>query len=528
MNKQTVSYVLALCIILFAFSSHVSPAARMVPQRSGGRASIAQEAERIAREHWRARMTQCGESYFTFYRQGHGQILTLREMRHVTIETIGEPPPPPRTEAEILNERENPTRLQWRGKSLAWYTLYREMTESTRKWGRWIDTRSNLWATLEKVGGNWKVFPEDVIRFTCKDVDTFTLKLGAVAETPPSISEDGVLTLPARFSGWFSIGRGPLLLLMGGPYPQIYIERGGRQSETPNDNNRNIHWQHDSRAKAPSIKLGALLAKIGANGSPFAPFREGMELEGYYRNGEYVGSFIQSKFETTEEIFLAINDYDYSDNRGAFKFTVVGRSNNSTGHETGKANSRTLPVGIPYEDLGKAPILNPSSRWAAYSGQFYELKVPENWQEIQLSTSGISDGVVFAPHNSFSIEKLEAANVSVAFTHGIKLMIYTDRWSGNLEAGTKAYVNHLTSTLGYLQQQGAFERNRALGGRDTMVARLSGKTPLTAGYIENVTVYTSMGRGGQFYVLTAVVPQGVAVKYQRVFDGILSSISLLH
>lgn len=135
--------------------------------------------------------------------------------------------------------------------------------------------------------------------------------------TPPTISNAGVLVCPARYPRWFSLGKGPLTLVMGNPYPLIQIDKSSFGA-TPPYGYMGGNKPFSRRALTPRFPLGAFVAKTGATGEPFMPFAE-------YRYFRQTGIFPDYRFDTDEEIFVGINDSDYSDNRGAYQFRIIDR-----------------------------------------------------------------------------------------------------------------------------------------------------------------------------------------------------------
>jgi hypothetical protein len=282
--------------------------------------TLDQQAQRLAEAYWKRRVVKCGDSYYKWGRTAINGPYGLIEMKDISIETSGAAPQPPRTRAEILNEKNNPSGLQWSGQSILSQAAYRFMSPRTRAWERWADGGREV-ISIQKRNGKW-IFPEDEGPISCQAINTFTLKPGAVAVNPPTISDDGTLIFPANYPRWFSLGRGPVRLLMGNPYPQISIDRGPWPS-MPHGSLAGDK-PYNPRALVPSMMLGVLVAKIGQNGEPFMPFtNDTIGLEPLYINGEYKGHYAQYLFDTDDEIFLAINDYNYTDNRGAYKFWIV-------------------------------------------------------------------------------------------------------------------------------------------------------------------------------------------------------------
>ena len=103
---------------------------------------------------------------------------------------------------------------------------------------------------------------------------------------------DKIINFPASREGWYSIGSGNFILEVSG---QIDI---GGVTLTPKG------WSKlgDNTALVAGLPFGAMIAKIG-NGKPF--------LVGY-----------NHKFDTQEQVYIAINDSDYSDNSGNFKVRI--------------------------------------------------------------------------------------------------------------------------------------------------------------------------------------------------------------
>ena len=114
------------------------------------------------------------------------------------------------------------------------------------------------------------------------------------ASVPVKIS-DKVINLESTRSGWQSIGNGYFTLEANGQ-----IDFGGIKS-TPQGVIRN--GEGIKNALAPELPFGAIIAKIGGNGKPFL-----------------VGN--RKDFNTQEQVYLAINDSDYSDNSGSFTIRI--------------------------------------------------------------------------------------------------------------------------------------------------------------------------------------------------------------
>ncbi|MBV9214944.1 MAG: hypothetical protein JO053_02110 [Acidobacteria bacterium] len=109
------------------------------------------------------------------------------------------------------------------------------------------------------------------------------------ASTPNDIQ---TITFDARNGGWRSIGNGPFTVSASG-----IIDYGGEKA-TPDNSPR----MGDKTAPLAGVPFGVLIGRVG-NGKPIK-----------------VGSFY--RFDTTETVYLAINDSDYSDNSGSYTITI--------------------------------------------------------------------------------------------------------------------------------------------------------------------------------------------------------------
>ncbi len=99
--------------------------------------------------------------------------------------------------------------------------------------------------------------------------------------------------MPANQGGWRGVGKGPMDIRAEGT-----IDLGG-QTAVPDDTKR----KGDVKALAPRLPYGMLIAKIGENGQPFR-----------------IG--VWNKISAKEEVYLAINDDDHSDNSGFYTVTI--------------------------------------------------------------------------------------------------------------------------------------------------------------------------------------------------------------
>lgn len=496
MNRILCGVLSLVLIIIFNSSKESDTLAQTRAKGSAGRKSssvlsLNEQAQREATAYWKKRVVACGDSFYKWGRISINGPLVLIEMKDMTIETQGASPAPPRTQADILNEKENPSNLHWSGRSILSHSVYRYMPRDRRVWEPWNNGGREV-INIEKRNGNW-ILPQDDKSITCKEVDAYTLKPGAIPEILPSISQDGVFIFPARYSKWFSLGRGPLRLSMESVFPRVFVRRDDSYGETPLDSDHNKDWELGTKTKVPNIKRGALIVKIGESGEPFAPFQESKMLN---MNSSDDWGF-EYRFNTTEEIFVAINDDDYSDNRGAFKFKLKGLEPNS-----------------PYIARPVAPPGNvalPSTRLRTFAGHnSFRLSYPENWREIPGT-----DSMAFAPEGAY--KQLQGRNI---VTHGVEVG-FTPAAGYNLREATDIFINTLAQSNRDLRAQGQYQRGE-VSGHTALTITLTNVNGAT-GQSEIVTIYTTLLPNRNLLHIMAVAPRREHDTYKEAFGAILKS-----
>ena len=282
--------------------------------------SLNEEAQQQANNYWSKRFAKCGDSYFTWEDFNGLGSYQLWEAKDPKIEITGSAPPPPRTRADRMNQAENPSTLQWSGRSLFRVAVRRVMSPRDRVWSQWGNEFA-YFVDIEKRGGVWHIDPPKEI--SCKDVDAFTLKPGANPPKAPFYNKEGVFIFPANYPGWFSLGKGPLVLRKPlYPSGSVYTDRNTCEVLL----HVNLCSRNGARADAlaPGFMWGVLIAKIGASGKPFMPFTDIM-------NDDF-------GFDTDDEVFIGINDSDYSDNRGFFDLVI--RKGTAEAKRKSSANSK--------------------------------------------------------------------------------------------------------------------------------------------------------------------------------------------
>jgi len=117
---------------------------------------------------------------------------------------------------------------------------------------------------------------------------------------PPKLylgaGEQKMMEISAIEPGWTLVAHGPVTIESSG-----VINVGGLDS----DPRGNVNRPGDAKTIVPNLPYGALLAKVGEDGQPFA-------VEWY------------AQTSMKEMVYVAINDSDYSDNSGSYTIVVTG------------------------------------------------------------------------------------------------------------------------------------------------------------------------------------------------------------
>jgi hypothetical protein len=113
--------------------------------------------------------------------------------------------------------------------------------------------------------------------------------------TPLDTDEVRVIELNASET-WKLVGKGPLRITATGT-----VDLGNGLRTVANDEKR----KGDASTTAPDLPYGTLVARLGENGKPFK-----------------IG--IRGQIAAKDNIYLAINDGDRSDNSGSYVVTLMG------------------------------------------------------------------------------------------------------------------------------------------------------------------------------------------------------------
>jgi hypothetical protein len=415
MNKYTVALLTILLV-----GPGLAARSELLAQRKTNRSSqvspglpLDKQAEQVAQQYWKKRVIRCGESHYKWGRIAINGPIGLIEMKSISFQTSGAPPDPPRTRADILNERDRPSGLQWQGQSILNHEVYRYMSRDSRAWNPWSNGGREV-IDLEKRNGRWNL-PADMEPISCQAVNAFALKPGALptAGNPPTVDENGTLRFPARYPRWFSIGTGPLTLtIKGNPYPQIQFARGPSIAIPTGPLRWSLPSKFHNRALAPNLELGTLIAKAGETAEAFMPFQQKWKYGSSETNTEY-------RFDTTEEIFVAINDFNYSDNLGAYQFEIADRGN-----------------------ISGARLVNTENCYREQCQTWHVTLVrSDDWFDTGITINANQKVKVFGGDEAFSIrvggisdETIKMGGKSLAFAS----QDYVNRWRGQI--GSNYYV----------------------------------------------------------------------------------------
>ncbi|HXG66458.1 MAG TPA: M48 family metallopeptidase [Blastocatellia bacterium] len=158
-------------------------------------------------------------------------------------------------------------------------------------------------------------------------------------------------------------------------------------------------------------------------------------------------------------------------------------------------------------------VAYPSSRSRVYTGNVYEIRVPDNWREIR-----DGDGVTYAPEGGYG--DIQGRFV---FTHGVQVGV-TRAQSDDLRRATDDLIRAFQQGNPDLRQESDYERGN-IDGQYALGVRLSNVSEVTRGE-EAILLYTTMLRNGDLFYMVAVAPSREYQNYERTFFNVLRSIRL--
>src|SRR5262249_45191727 len=110
------------------------------------------------------------------------------------------------------------------------------------------------------------------------------------------------------------------------------------------------------------------------------------------------------------------------------------------------------------------------------------------------------------------------------FTHGAIVGV-TDAKAKDLMGASGEYIAGLLKGNSYLAVEGTYQKGQ-LGGRDSLMRRLSGTSPVT-GRKELVDVYTALSSRGRLVYMIQVVPESDQDKFKAAFQQMAMSFTFL-
>lgn len=265
---------------------------------------------------------RCGEHYYYKYRERRWHLYQCRYAPTVTAEgkTLS---PKVLSEADRLNGVD-PLPIAWEGSTRIHLGLCRQQTYfypvelGTDSWSAWADV-NNHGLSFKNVKGDWQFYNEPtgremytkevIVPVACEDVpDPNRVAPASLPKWEKKRSEN-ILAMPANYPEWFYVGTGPMRIKkFCQPCTDVWIDGTGnaRSAEGAGSN---------SQALAPNALLGSVIAKIGKTGSPFQLFppRSMSNYDGY-------------NITASDEIYLAINDSVFTDNRGVHGVILEGKN----------------------------------------------------------------------------------------------------------------------------------------------------------------------------------------------------------
>lgn len=289
---------------------------------------LQQEAYQQAQNFYSKMYRRCGDYYYYKYIERMAFLYQCRYAPTITIEGK-ENQPRTLSEADILNGVD-PLPVVWEGVGSINFRVCRRQAYYVKdepgvdSWDRWQDTYRDS-VRMQKAKGAWtisnqvvkEVFGNEkvVMPIDCEEVPGANHVAKA---TPPSWVETGentfVLTLPAAYDKWYYVGTGPITMKPVNPYSTVYVD-GGTRHETIYEREESTYWPRrtNPEALAPDVSLGAIVVKYGTNGSPFAAFED--------HPGRTMEDLVTP---ANDEIFVAVNDSYFGDNRGAHQVVISG------------------------------------------------------------------------------------------------------------------------------------------------------------------------------------------------------------
>lgn len=311
------------------------------------RSSLDDLALAQAKRFFSDKNVKCGEHYYFSYTLSFGEAFLYQCKYEPSVSIQGRTIQPRQlSEADRLNGVD-PLPVAWTGSAiinlgLCRYQVYRQQVgPGYAAWGDWSD-KNNDFLPMENRKGKWEFRnrlkarggDKVIVPLTCNDIPSATKR--SPSKSP--FWDGDKLKIPANYDGWFSLGRGPMRVQLSGDgsYSRIIID-GTNNSRSPTGDAYYTGAQKiaPANALAPGLKLGAIILRAGSNGKPFEAF-----------GGGTINLLDGIRIDSSEEIFIAINDSYFADNKGEHVVVVSGRSQSNTANQPPEPSSTKSPKRI--------------------------------------------------------------------------------------------------------------------------------------------------------------------------------------
>jgi hypothetical protein len=271
------------------------------------------------------RYSKCGDYYYHKYNLQGPVLYQCKYAPIVTVE--GETFQPKQlSEADRLNGVD-PLPVSWSGSGRINLGLCRHQYYNPTygpgydSWKEWRDENDQYIRLMNKKGvwefDNGVGNKERIVAISCEEIPDPTR---ITEKKEPYWGEQWgngkILTIPASYKGWFYVGKGPIIIKPRNPYSFIMID--GTDKKFPvysSEYGPKNQATTDPKAIAPNLDLGAVIAKVGRNGSPVHLFISAP--------GRTMQPF---ETDTDDEVYVAINDSNFEDNRGEHVIIVSTKS----------------------------------------------------------------------------------------------------------------------------------------------------------------------------------------------------------
>jgi hypothetical protein len=155
----------------------------------------------------------------------------------------------------------------------------------------------------------------------------------------------------------------------------------------------------------------------------------------------------------------------------------------------------------------------PSSRYAKYRGNLFQVSVPSNWRALQGRST-----VTFAPQGAYG-----TINGQSIFTHGVKIGLARTS-TRDLQAATDELISSLSRGNPDLKRGSEYDR-ALIGNRDGVHIVLSNTSEATK-QPETIELFTTLLRDGSLLYTIGVAPHDASDVYPGTFQRVASSIQI--